>query len=76
MKDLSDMSMFELACEMNSLTKQINDMVMQYNRVVSEIKSRNDKLKDDPNLEPKVLRKELGYDRFKTNRQWEKLYTR
>ncbi len=68
MKDLSDMSMFELACEMNSLTKQINDMVIQYNRVVGEIKSRNDKLKDDPNLEPKVLRKELGYDRFKKNR--------
>lgn len=65
MKQLSDMTMFELATEMNSLMRDMDSLAIRYNMVVKEIKSRNDKLKDDPNLEPKVLRKELDYE--KTN---------
>jgi hypothetical protein len=65
MKQLSDMTMFELATEMNSLMRDMDSLAIRYNMVVKEIKSRNNKLKDDPNLEPKVLRKELDYE--KTN---------
>lgn len=65
MKQLSDMTMFELATEMNSLMRDMDSLAIRYNMVVKEIKSRNNKLKDDPNLEQKVLRKELDYE--KTN---------
>ena len=65
MKQLSDMTMFELATEMNSLMRDMDSLAIRYNMVVKEIKSRNEKLKDDPNLEPKVLRKELDYDKYK-----------
>lgn len=65
MKQLSDMTMFELAKEMNSLMRDMDSLAIRYNMVVKEIKSRNNKLKDDPNLEPKVLRKELDYDKHK-----------
>ncbi len=65
MKPLSDMTMFELATEMNSLMRDMDSLAIRYNMVVKEIKSRNNKLKDDPNLEPKVLRKELDYDKYK-----------
>ena len=65
MKQLSDMTMFELATEMNSLMRDMDSLAIRYNMVVKEIKSRNNKLKDDPNLEPKVLRKELDYDKYK-----------
>ena len=65
MKQLSDMTMFELATEMNSLMRDMDSLAIRYNMVVKEIKSRNNKLKDNPNLEPKVLRKVLDYDKFK-----------
>jgi hypothetical protein len=68
MKQLSDMSLFELATEMNSLLREIDNLELRYNMVVNEIKSRNDKLKNDPNLEPKVLRKEIK-DGNKTNKR-------
>ena len=65
MKQLSDMTMFELATEMNSLMRDMDSLAIRYNMVVKEIKSRDDKLKDDPNLGPKVLRKELDYNEYK-----------
>lgn len=67
-KDLQEMDLFELACELNRLMIEINNLEIRYNQVVGEIQSRNEKLKDDPNLQPKVLRKELDYDRNKKNR--------
>lgn len=67
-KDLQEMNLFELACELNRLMVEINNLEIRYNQVVGEIHSRNEKLKNDPNLQPKILRKELDYDRNKKNR--------
>ena len=58
MQNLNNMSMFELACELNNLMIEIDKLELRYNQVVAEMKSRNKKLENDPNLEPKVLRKE------------------
>lgn len=58
MQNLNDMSMFELACELNNLMIEIDKLELRYNQVVAEMKSRNKKLENDPNLEAKVLRKE------------------
>ena len=69
MKDISEMDMFELACELNTIMIEINKLEMRHNQVVSEIHSRNEKLKDDPNLQPKVLRKEITHVRYQTNKQ-------
>lgn len=68
-KGLQEMNLFELACELNHLMVEINNLEIRYNQVVGEIHSRNEKLKDDPNLQPKVLRKEITYDRNQTNKR-------
>lgn len=60
-KEIKEMTLFELANEMNSLMRDMDALAIRYNMIVREIKSRNDKLKDDPNLEERVLRKELDY---------------
>ena len=61
------MTLFELANEMNSLMRDMDSLAIRYNMIVREIKSRNNKLKSDPNLEERVLRKELDYE--KTNQE-------
>lgn len=68
MKDISNMSMFELACELNNIMIEINKLQIRYNQVVSEITSRNEKLKDDPNLQPMEVRKEEDFERDRTHK--------
>lgn len=68
MEELTNMDMFELACELNRIMIEINKLEIRHNQVVREIHSRNEKLKNDPNLQPKVLRKEITYDRDQTNK--------
>lgn len=66
-KEIKEMTLFELANEMNSLMRDMDSLAIRYNMIVREIKSRNNKLKSDPNLEERVLRKELDYE--KTNQE-------
>lgn len=73
MEDISNMSMFELACELNNIMIDINKLQMRYNRVVNEITSRNEKLKDDPNLQPIDIRKEEDFERDTTHKLWQEL---
>jgi hypothetical protein len=53
---LSELSMFDLGMRLNQLMVAGNDINIDYNRVVKEIKARESKLKDDPNLEYKKVR--------------------
>ena len=57
LKNIHEMSMFELGCGLNRIMVEINQLEMQYNQIVREIKSRNEKLNDDPNL--KILKEEI-----------------
>lgn len=54
--NLSDLSMFDLGMRLNQLMVAGNNINLEYNRVVSEIKVRDSKLKDEPNLEYKKVR--------------------
>ena len=53
---LSELSMFDLGMRLNNLMVAGNDINLEYNRVVNEIKARESKLKDDPNLIYKKVR--------------------
>lgn len=55
-KELSELSMFDLGMRLNSLMVASNNLSMEYNSVVREIKKRESKLKDDPNLTYKKVR--------------------
>lgn len=59
MDDLSEKTVFELADRMNQIEREIIELELEYNRVVHAIKEQLPKLKDDVNLQPKVLRKVL-----------------
>lgn len=48
--DLSELSMFDLGMRLNQLMVAGNDVNLEYNRVIKEIKIREPKLEDDPNL--------------------------
>lgn len=54
--NLSDLSMFDLGMRLNQLMVAGNDINLEYNSVVREIKTRESKLKDDPNLTYKKVR--------------------
>lgn len=54
--NLSDLSMFDLGMRLNQLMVAGNDINLEYNQVVREIKTRESKLKDDPNLTYKKVR--------------------
>ena len=54
--DLSELSMFDLGMRLNQLMVAGNDINLEYNQVVREIKTRESKLKDDPNLTYKKVR--------------------
>jgi uncharacterized protein YacL (UPF0231 family) len=55
-KELSELSMFDLGMRLNELMVASNELNMEYNNVVREIKKRESKLKDDPNLTYKKVR--------------------
>lgn len=54
--NLSELSMFDLGMRLNQLMVAGNDINLEYNSVVREIKTRESKLKDDPNLTYKKVR--------------------
>lgn len=60
MEQLSDKSLFDLATRMNQIEAEIQKLQLEYNTIVHEIKERLPNLKDDKNLEPKVIKKIKG----------------
>ena len=60
MNNLSDKSLFDLANRMNQIEVEIQKLQLEYNLIVHEIKERIPSLKDDKNLEPKVIKKIKG----------------
>ena len=68
MEDISNMSIFELACELNNIRIEVNKLQMRYNQVVSEITTRNEKLKNDPDLQPMEIREEEHFERGRTHK--------
>ncbi len=57
MQDLHNQSTLSLANRLNQISKEIQKLEIEHNSIVNEIKSRLPKLKDDKNLEEKVLKK-------------------
>ena len=57
MQDLHNQSTLNLANRLNQIAKEIQKLEIEHNSIVNEIKSRLPKLKDDKNLEEKVLKK-------------------
>ena len=57
MEDLHNQSTLSLANRLNQISKEIQKLEIEHNSIVNEIKSRLPKLKDDKNLEEKVLKK-------------------
>lgn len=57
MEDLHNQSTLNLANRLNQISKEIQKLEIEHNSIVNEIKSRLPKLKDDENLEEKVLKK-------------------
>ena len=57
MEDLHNQSTLVLANRLNQISKEIQKLEIEHNSIVNEIKSRLPKLKDDKNLEEKVLKK-------------------
>ena len=57
MQDLHKQSTLVLANRLNQISKEIQKLEIEHNSIVNEIKSRLPKLKDDKNLEEKVLKK-------------------
>lgn len=55
-KELRELSMFDLGMRLNNLMVASNELNMEYNDVIKEIKTRNSKLEDDPNLVYKKVR--------------------
>ena len=58
-KDLHNQTILSLANRLNEITREIQDLELEHNRIVHELKRRLPKLKDDKNLEEKVMRKEI-----------------
>lgn len=56
-KDLHNQTILSLANRLNEITREIQDLELEHNSIVHELKRRLPKLKDDKNLEEKVLRK-------------------
>ena len=46
-----------LAYRLSEINKEIDNLQIEYNMIVEELKSRHPKLKDDENLQPKVRRR-------------------
>ena len=57
MEDLTNESVYNLAKRINQIDYEIRQLEMEYNTILSELHRRLPNLKDDKNLQPKVLRK-------------------
>ena len=57
MEDLTNESVYNLAKRINQIEYEIRQLEMEYNTILSELHRRLPNLKDDKNLQPKVLRK-------------------
>lgn len=57
MKDLTSATKFELCQRMNQINQEINQLQIEYNRIIAELHNRLPHLKDDVDIQPKVLRK-------------------
>ena len=56
-QDLSELSMLDLGMRLNNLMIAGNEINIEYNRVINEIKKRESKLQNDPNLQLRKVRK-------------------
>lgn len=57
MKDLNNESVYKMVVRINQIEYEIRQLEMEYNTILSELHRRLPNLKDDKNLQPKVLRK-------------------
>lgn len=46
---------FDLVVQLNKIEKQIIDLEIEYNVIVRELQSRNEKLKNDENIKVKKI---------------------
>lgn len=57
MQDYSKESVYKMVVRINQIEYEIRQLEMEYNTILSELHRRLPNLKDDKNLQPKVLRK-------------------
>lgn len=57
MKDLTSATKFELCQRMNQINQEINELEIEHNQIIQELHNRLPHLKDDVDIQPKVLRK-------------------
>lgn len=57
MQDLSKESVYKMVVRISQIEYEIRQLEMEYNTILSELHHRLPDLKDDKNLQPKVLKK-------------------
>lgn len=57
MDNLQHESLYNLATRMNQIELEIQRLEIEYNGIVNELQRRIPNLKEDSNVQPKVLRK-------------------
>ena len=57
MRELKDKSVFDLATRLNQIDVERQKLDIEYNAIVQELWDRIPSLKDDDNIQPKILRK-------------------
>lgn len=58
MNDLKDETTFNLATRLNEMEQEKQKLDIEYNKIVMELWNRVPSLKDDVNLQPKIIKKE------------------
>ena len=57
MKELTSATTFELCQRMNQINQEINKLEIEHNQIIQELHNRLPHLKNDVDIQPKVLRK-------------------
>ena len=62
-KDFEKMSLIDLTNRLNQIDAEKRELDIEYNKIVHELWDRIPSLKDDVNMQPKVLKKEMTDER-------------
>lgn len=57
MKDLKQMDLIDLVTRFNEIRKEQQELEIEHNAIVMELWERIPKLKDDVNIQPKVIKR-------------------